>query len=273
MSPARRQYFGFQNDFGIGDVGNIHRFTGRQFDRPPANAAGDRHFIGAERRLEAGAEQFDGVRSNADRNRQRPLRLVGPLHEQAHVVGRHDIDSGQILFLDHEAVDAGVDSEFGIAGDDDAGGDHRAAIVNRRHRDRQLVKIDVIALHDDFTRRRARDAFRRNRVVDPVPQAILDLQIFGCAHGHHGPFARSDDAGHDRHFVTDDVVEKQSLVGLIDQGGNMADIDRLMKVNQLTGLTQAFEEFAEGLAHRGSISVPCCCGRRLKRDRPTSFHA
>src|ERR1700692_772963 len=59
--------------------------------------------------------------SDADRNRQRPFRLKGALHEQPHVVGGYDIDAGQVLFLDHEAVNPGVDPDFGIAGDDGAG--------------------------------------------------------------------------------------------------------------------------------------------------------
>ena len=44
------------------------------------------------------------------------MRFIGALHEQPHVVRRHDVDAGQVLFLDHEAVDAGIDPEFGIAG-------------------------------------------------------------------------------------------------------------------------------------------------------------
>ena len=43
------------------------------------------------------------------------LRSKRALREQPHVVRRDDVDAGQVLFLDDEAVDAGVDAELGIA--------------------------------------------------------------------------------------------------------------------------------------------------------------
>jgi hypothetical protein len=40
-------------------------------------------------------------------------------------------------------------------------------------------------------------------------------------------------------------VKQDRLVGLIDQGCDMADIDRLVEVDQLSGLTQVIEKSAK----------------------------
>ena len=103
------------------------------------------------------------------------LGLVGALREQPHVVGRHDVDAGEVLLLDDEAVDAGVHAELGVARDHHAGGDHRPAVIDRRHRDRQLEQVDVVADHDDLARRRGLDVHGRDRLADRLGQLLLDL--------------------------------------------------------------------------------------------------
>ena len=178
--------------------------------------------------------------------------LVGALREQPHVVGRDDVDAGEALFLDDEAVDAAVDAELGIARDHHAGGDHRAAVVDRRHRDRQLVEIDVVAGKDDLARRRGLHVFRRDRLGDRLRELVLDLAIGLAAERHDGALARADDAGDHRHVVADHLVEIERGLGLIDQRRDVADVDRLMQVDELAGLPQAVEELAEILLHRGS---------------------
>ena len=82
-------------------------------------------------------------------------------------------------------------------------------------------------------------------MIDAVTQALLDLAVLGAPHGHDGTLARADDARHHRHVVADDVVKKQRLVGLIDQRGDVADIDRLLHVDHMAAATQAVEELAK----------------------------
>jgi hypothetical protein len=189
------------------------------------------------------------MRADADRDRQRALLLIGALCEKPHVVRRDDVDAGERLLLDDEAVDAAVHAELGIARDHDARGDHRPAVIDRRHGDRQLEQIDIIAGGDHFGRARGVDHDRRDRIVDRLLELQLDIAIGLRAHADHGALARADDAGHDRHVVADDVVEQQRLVRLIDQGGDMADVDRLLEVDQLVLFPQAVEELPEILLH------------------------
>ena len=137
------------------------------------------------------------------------LRSQRALREQPHVVGRDDVDAGEVLFLDDEAVDAGIDAELRIARDHDAGGDHRAAVVDRRHRDRQLEEVDVVAEQRHLARRRGFDVVRRDRLGDRLRQLVFDLAESLAAERHDGALARADDAGDDRHVVADDVVEKE----------------------------------------------------------------
>src|SRR5262249_19468715 len=44
-------------------------------------------------------------------------------------------------------------------------------------------------------------------------------------------------------------MEEQCALGLIDQRGDMPDIDRLMQVDEFAGLAQAVEELTEILPH------------------------
>jgi hypothetical protein len=171
------------------------------------------------------------------------------LREQPHIVRRDDVDAGERLFLDDEAVDAGIKAKLGIARDDDAGGDHRPAIVDRRHRDRQLVEIDVVAEQHHLARRRGFDVFGRDRPGDRGGKFLLDLGEGLTAERHGGALAGADDAGHHRHGVADHVVEIERRFRLIDQRGDMADIDRLMQVDELAVLLQPVEELAEVFLH------------------------
>ena len=57
--------------------------------------------------------------------------------------------------------------------------------------------------------------------------------------------------GDHRHVVADHLVEIERGLRLIDQRGDVADIDGLMQVDELAGLPQAVEELAEIFLHRG----------------------
>ena len=179
------------------------------------------------------------------------LALERALGEQAHVVGRDDIDAGEALFLDDEAVDAAVHAEFGIARDHHARRDHRPAVIDRRHRDRYFVEIDVVADERDFAGRRGFHVLRRNRLVDRGLELVLDFSVRIAAERHGGALARADDAGHERHVVADDAMEEQRRLGLVHQGGDVPDIHRLMDIDQFAGLAQAIEKLTEIFLHQG----------------------
>ena len=97
-------------------------------------------------------------------------------------------------------------------------------------------------------------------MVDRLLELVLDLPVAVAAERHHGALARADDAGDDRHVVADHLVEIERGLGLIDQGGNVADVDGLVQVDQLAGLPQPIEELAEILLHPWS---PAAEKRRL----------
>ena len=104
---------------------------GREVYRLAAQSAGDRHLVDAERRAVARAGDLERVRTDRNGNWQQLLALEGALRKQPHVVRCDDVDAGQRLLLDDEAVDAAVHAKLGIARDHHAGGDHGAAIVDR----------------------------------------------------------------------------------------------------------------------------------------------
>ena len=90
---------------------------------------------------------------------------------------------------------------------------------------------------------------RRDRLVDRRLELVLDLAIGLAAQRHDGALARADDAGDHRHVVADDVVEIERGIGLVDQRRDMADVDRLVQVDEFAGLPQAVEELAEIFLH------------------------
>src|SRR5207244_1428742 len=95
----------------------------------------------------------------------------------------------------HEPVDAGVDAVFRIARDHDARRDHRSAVVNGRHRDRQPEKVDLIAGADDLLVPRGLHVAWGDRMIDPVAQLLLDLAVIVAAHTHDRALTRAYDAG------------------------------------------------------------------------------
>ncbi len=88
------------------------------------------------------------------------------------------------------------------------------------------------------------------RTVDRGFELVLDLLVGLAAHSDDGALARPDDAGHHRNLVADHVVEEERGLGLIDQRRDMADVDRLVQVDELARLAQPVEELAEILLHR-----------------------
>ena len=244
LGPADRQDFAFEYDFAVGDVGQVDGLALAQWHGGAADAASDAHFIDADRRAKARAEHFHRVRADGNGDRAGTALLVGALRVQAHVVGRDDVAAGQVFFLDHETVDARVDAVLGVVRHDDAGGDHRAAVIDGAHRHGQFEQVHIVAGEDDLLGARGGDAFGVDRVVDADLQFVLDFAKRLAAHGHDGAFLRPHDAGQDGHVVTDDIVEHKRLVGLVDERRYVADVDGLVQVYELACGAQALDEAA-----------------------------
>jgi len=59
-----------------------------------------------------------------------------------------------------------------------------------------------------------------------------------------------------RNRITDDIMEQERLVGLIDERGDVADVDRLLEIGQLARFAQAVEELPEILLHAWPNPIP-----------------
>ena len=88
---------------------------------------------------------------------------------------------------------------------------------------------------------------------------MLDLAEVLAAHRHGGALFRADDAGNHRHVVADHLVEIERGLGLIDQRRDVADVDRLVQVDELARLPQPVQELAEILFHFNGLQG----GRRM----------
>jgi hypothetical protein len=180
--PPRREDLCFQDDLRAGDAWQVYGFALRELGRRAAYSPRDAHLVDPDRRPKAGTHDLEGMRADRDRNGKGTAALQRALREQAHVVGRHDVDARQVLFLDQEAIDAGIEAVLGIARHHDARRDHGPAIVDRGHRDRQREEIDVVAGLYHFLVQRGLDVAWRNRMVESMTQLVLDFPELAAPH-------------------------------------------------------------------------------------------
>ena len=245
--PAGRQDFRLEHDLGIGDVRHVDRFAHRQRHRRAAQSARDVDLVHAHRRAVTGRHELVHVRADRNRDRQRLAGFERALGERAQVVGRDDVDAGQVLLLQQEAIDAGVEA-VAVAHDGDARGDHRAAVEDGRHRHRQVEQIDFVADLRHLARRARFDVHRRNRVGDRARQLLLDVGVTFHAEADRDALARANQARHDRDVVAHDVMKQQRLVRLVDERRDVAAVDRVFDVLELARGAQAFQQSAKRFA-------------------------
>src|SRR5438552_10450716 len=184
--------------------------------------------------------------ADRNRNRTRPPSLIGTLGIQPHVVGGNDVDAREVLLLDHEPIHSGVEAELPVFCDHDAGRDHRATVVDRRHWYRKPEEIDRVADLDDFFVGSGLRVSRFDWMFNAVLQLRFDLPVGLTAHRHDGACAGPEDAGNDGNVIADHGVEHQSCLCLIHQGCDMTDVYRLPDVGKLVFLPESFEQIAEG---------------------------
>src|SRR5215210_8819926 len=108
-------------------------------------------------------------------------------------------------------------------------------------------------------------------MIDRLLQLVLDVAIGVAAERHHGTLARADDPGDDGNVVADHIVEIERGLGLVDQRRDVADIHRLMQIDQFPILAEAIEELAEILLHQ-SLQEALAAGQlsRAKAGRQSA---
>ena len=249
LRPADRQDFCLQHDLGIRDARRVDRLARRQEDRLAAQAAGDRQLADADRRLVRRGHQLERMSAEADRDRQRAARRVRLLGELAQVVRRDDVDPGEVALLDLESIDAGVQPVLGVAGQRDAGGDHRPAVVDGEERHGKREEIEIVAGLDDLLHGAARDHHGLERMIEPVTQLRFALRK-AAAHRDRDAVPALDEPGQHRHLVPGDVAEEQRGLRLVDQRRDVPDVDGLLDFDQFAGRAEIVEQRAECRRHQ-----------------------
>ena len=120
---------------------------GTEIVSPSAKASGcprsrRRKLVHPKVGFECRRDQFVGVSSDRDRNRQRLLLLEGPLGKLSQVIRRDDVDTGDIFLLEHQSVHTSVHAELRIFRERH----HHACDADGKYRNRQLVEIDFVLL-------------------------------------------------------------------------------------------------------------------------------
>ena len=164
------------------------------------------------------------MRTDADRDRCRLVLHRVALGDAAQVVGRYEVDPGEVAFANHVSVHAGVQDIGTVAGDRHSGGNHRSAVELGEQRDGQAEQVDLVAhLVANLSGRSRVDLGVRDGVGNAVAQLCLDFSERAAVGECHALLAVHD-ACHHRHVVTGDVLEQERLVGLLDQCPDVANI-------------------------------------------------
>ena len=121
------------------------------------------------------------MRADGNGNGQRLFLLQRALGEFSQVIGRYDVDTGNIFLVEHHPIDASVHAEFRIFGDNYSRRNHGTTVHHREDRDRQVIEIHFVLGENDVFNRRSVDAFRFDGMVHRRAQLFLDFFV-GCIH-------------------------------------------------------------------------------------------
>ena len=149
------------------------------------------------------------VRADADHNRQVLAFLLGALEGGTEMTAEVELDRGAVRAAQHQPVIGRiVDAGFGIAGDDDAGGDVAPRVCRGMMQRRQhSAEVDVLGVHL-FLGRSALDQHWRLRLAQRPADEFAHAPEIDAESGLDVGLAGQQVSDH-RHVVAVDLGEQQ----------------------------------------------------------------
>ena len=202
-----------------------------------------------------------------DRERERLAPGAGLFEIELQVSAGVDVDVQGLLVDDHEALDRRVAHPgIGVAGDDHAGVEVRAAVLERMHRRRDAPQIDLDGL--SFVDRAVPDHHRGDRPALPLldaPGDELGQGVLVALHQVREQLPRPVQAGQHRRVVSLDVLEEHRSGSALEAGRDRRElqvrIDFRAYPHQTAHLVEVLDDARE-------VAQPVSChGCRLHRGR------
>ena len=211
-----------------------------------------------------------------DRERERLAPGAGLFEIELQVSAGVDVDVQGLLVDDHEALDRRVAHPgIGVAGDDHAGVEVRAAVLERMHRRGDAPEIDLDGL--SFVDRAVPDHHRGDRPALPLldaPGDELGQGVLVALHQVREQLPRPVQAGQHRRVVPLDVLEEHRAGSALEAGRDRREFQ--VGVHLRSHLDQAAHrvevlddgcEIAEPVSRHdvASAGVARQCSRRVPR--------
>ncbi len=238
---AARIEIAFDDVFGIGRHADVTGDAFHHVKRRAAQARDETELV--DRHAHRCRDHVDGMRAHGERDRQllaaRRMRFI----DRAQIAGADEIDAGLVLAAQHQPADADIGhAGLAVAHIIDRSGDIRRAIepVGKMHR--QRGEIDLIAREHDFLHRRvgARDLDQLGLVLEALDHFGHELARLDAEGQRHARTAAHDIA-HELGFFGSRGFEPDRLV-VLEFGGEIGEIDRLLAQFAFAGLDQQIEE-------------------------------
>ena len=161
-----------------------------------------------------------------ERERERLAPGAGLFEVELQVSAGVDVDVQGLLVDDHEALDRRVAHPgLGVAGDDHAGVEVRAAVLERMHRRRDAPEVDLDGL--PFVDRAVPDHHRGGRPALPLldaPGDELGEGVLVALHQVREQLPRPVQAGQHRRVVSLDVLEEHRAGAALEAGRDRREL-------------------------------------------------
>ena len=202
-----------------------------------------------------------------ERERERLAPGAGLFEVELQVPARVDVDVQGLLVDDHEPLDRGVAHPgLGVAGDDHAGVEVRAAVLERMHRRGDAPEVDLHGL--PFVDRAVPDHHRGDRPALPLldaPRDELRQGVLVALHQVREQLPRPVQAGQHRRVVSLDVLEEHRAGSALEAGRDRRElqvrIDFRAHSHQTAHRVEVLDDARE-------VAQPVSChGCRLHRGR------
>ena len=238
--------------------------------RPPRPPAKPSSLVPSDA-LEERPHQFPRVHADGNRDGQRAVLRQRPPGEVVKVVGRDDVDAGDVALLEHQAVAAGVHAVLRVLGDDHRGGDHGRAVEGGEDRHRQLEQVHLVALPDGLLYRRVVHHHRLDGVGHGELETLVDLGV-GRVQRQAEAFPLLQQPARHRDGVAHGIFEQQRLIALRRERRHVPQVDRFAYVQQLVVFPQQLDVLPKSPVHAshlqtGNIAKSVDC---IKRRHPIS---
>ena len=159
----------------------------------------------------------------ADTNRdgKGPFGRECALGKFSQVVGCHDVDTGDVSPLEHQAVHPGIYPVLWVLGNHDGSRDHGPTVQGRKDRHGEPIEVHLIFFQHYLFYRTISNQLGLDGLLHGPLEFFLDLHVWDLDCEREA-VPRLEEAGDHRDRVAKGLGKKQGLFRLWDQGRDIS---------------------------------------------------